>query len=199
MSDLPSQRGETWNDTEAIDRHRRMTPSERIALAVDATRAAMLFANSNRRSEERLQFVPDRIVAALNAADVAYVTIGGVAVAAHGVVRAIRNLDLVPEPSTANVERLVSTLYALGADRSLFDLSRPFLDRFTTIHGKVDVYNGVSDNRSYPELAVSAISVDVGGEPAPICSLSDLRTMKLAAGRPRDMIDVAELDELNGH
>ena len=29
-ADLPSQRGETWNDTEAINRHRALTPSDRI-------------------------------------------------------------------------------------------------------------------------------------------------------------------------
>ena len=41
---LPSQRGETWNDTDAINRHREMTPSQRIALAIEASRAALLFA-----------------------------------------------------------------------------------------------------------------------------------------------------------
>jgi hypothetical protein len=34
------------------------------------------------------RFEPERLVAALNAADVAYVIVGGLAVAAHGVVRA---------------------------------------------------------------------------------------------------------------
>lgn len=33
-------------------------------------------------------FEPDRVVAALNAAEVAYVIVGGLAVGAHGVVRA---------------------------------------------------------------------------------------------------------------
>ncbi len=42
--DLPSQRGETWNDTEAINRHRQMTPAERVALAIEASRAALVFA-----------------------------------------------------------------------------------------------------------------------------------------------------------
>ena len=42
--DLPSQRGETWNDTESINRHREMTPAERVALAIEASRAALLFA-----------------------------------------------------------------------------------------------------------------------------------------------------------
>jgi hypothetical protein len=30
-----------------------------------------------------------------------------------------------------------------------------------------------------------------------VCSLADLREMKIASGRPRDLVDVAELDELH--
>ncbi len=49
---LPSQRGETWNDTEAINRHRSMTPAERVALAIEASRAALRFADGARVSDE---------------------------------------------------------------------------------------------------------------------------------------------------
>jgi hypothetical protein len=48
--DLPSERGETWNDTEAIDRHRLMTPSECVALAIEVSRAALRFADAGRRA-----------------------------------------------------------------------------------------------------------------------------------------------------
>lgn len=37
----------------------------------------------------------------------------------------------------------------------------------------------------------------MAGAPAPVCSLADLRATKLASGRPRDLVDVAELDELD--
>jgi hypothetical protein len=47
-SELPSQRGETWNDAEAIARHRAMTPSQRVALAIEISRAALLFAYAER-------------------------------------------------------------------------------------------------------------------------------------------------------
>jgi hypothetical protein len=52
-ADLPSQRGETWNDTEAINRHRAMTPSQRVALAIEASRAALRFAEAPRVSDDR--------------------------------------------------------------------------------------------------------------------------------------------------
>jgi hypothetical protein len=49
-ADLPSQRGETWNDTDAINRHRAMTPSQRVALAIEISRAALQFADAGRRA-----------------------------------------------------------------------------------------------------------------------------------------------------
>ena len=52
-------------------------------------------------------FAPERIVAALNAGAVAYVIVGGIAVAAHGVVRATGDLDVVPESSAENLDRLL--------------------------------------------------------------------------------------------
>jgi hypothetical protein len=52
-ADLPSQRGETWNDTDAIDRHREMSPSQRLALAIEASRAALEFAGAPREPDGR--------------------------------------------------------------------------------------------------------------------------------------------------
>ena len=58
--DLPSQRGETWNDTEAINRHRLMTPSERVALCIEISRTALMFEAAGRRAREKSQAPPDR-------------------------------------------------------------------------------------------------------------------------------------------
>jgi hypothetical protein len=51
--ELPSQRGETWNDTAAIARHRAMTPSQRVALAIEISRAALRFAHAERVADDR--------------------------------------------------------------------------------------------------------------------------------------------------
>ncbi len=64
-------------------------------------------------------FAPERIVAALSANNVAYVIVGGLAVDAHGVVRATRDLDLVPKPSRENLERLERTLADLGGEHPI--------------------------------------------------------------------------------
>jgi hypothetical protein len=52
-AELASQRDETWNDTAAIDRHRELTPSQRVALAIEASRAALLFAEGKRAADAR--------------------------------------------------------------------------------------------------------------------------------------------------
>ena len=59
-ADLPSQRGETWNDTEAINRHRQMTPSQRVALCIEISRAALRFRDAPRRPLAEDQAPPDR-------------------------------------------------------------------------------------------------------------------------------------------
>jgi hypothetical protein len=150
-------------------------------------------------------FAPERIVAALNAGQVAYVIVGGMAVAAHGVVRATRDLDLVPEPSAANLERLASALVALGAEHPIEgrltgpSLARPISFKLRTRHGDLQVLNRMPTVPAYEHLRATAFAVDLGPESsALVCSLADLRAMKLASGRPRDLVDVVELDEVNG-
>lgn len=59
-SELPSERGETWNDAEAINRHREMTPSQRVTLAIEVSRAALRFRDAGRRALERDQAPPER-------------------------------------------------------------------------------------------------------------------------------------------
>ena len=150
-------------------------------------------------------FAPERIVAALNANDVAYVIVGGLAVAAHGVVRATRDVDLVPEPSAENLDRLAATLADLGAEHPIDGtlsgaaLARPVSFKLRTRFGDAQVLNRMPAVPAYAQLRPAAISVDLGdGAIAVVCSLADLRAMKIASGRPRDLVDVAELDDLHG-
>src|ERR1700761_4994711 len=91
------------------------------------------------------RFAPERIVASLNAGGVHYVIVGGLASAAHGVVRATRDLDLVPEPSAENLDRLATTLGNLAAERPVtcVTLGRPASFKLRTCHGEVQVLNRV--------------------------------------------------------
>lgn len=55
------------------------------------------------------------LVTALNAGAVRFVVIGGIAVSAHGHVRATEDLDIVPAPDVENLDRLGSALVGLDA------------------------------------------------------------------------------------
>jgi hypothetical protein len=150
-------------------------------------------------------FEPDRIVHALNDAGVDYVVVGGLAVAAHGVVRATRDLDLVPAGNERNMDSLAGCLVALGGEHPIEDrltgaaLARPVSFKVATRHGDVQVLNRMHGVPPFELLQRDQITVEIAPDViAPVCSLTHLRAMKRAADRPRDRVDLTELDELHG-
>jgi hypothetical protein len=48
----PQRRSASWNDAGRIALHRRLSPSERVRLTIEASRAALRFARG-RRVDER--------------------------------------------------------------------------------------------------------------------------------------------------
>ncbi|MGI9094368.1 MAG: hypothetical protein ACR2F4_02190 [Thermoleophilaceae bacterium] len=150
-------------------------------------------------------FEPERLVAALNEAGVVYVIVGGLAAGAHGVVRATRDLDLVADPSPENLRRLAGTVAALGARHPIEgaltgpSLGRPVSIKLQTRHGEVHVLNRMLGTPAFEDLVRDRLVVEIDdGIEAPISSLSHLRAMKRASDRPRDAVDLAELEELHG-
>lgn len=144
-------------------------------------------------------------MAALNAAQIEYVIVGGLAVGAHGVVRATRDLDLVAAPDQRNMERLAEALQALGGVHPIEGpltgaaLVRPASFKVQTKHGEVQVLNRMEGVPPFAELQRDQIRVEIASDTiAPVCSLAHVRAMKRAADRPRDRVDLAELEELHG-
>jgi hypothetical protein len=150
-------------------------------------------------------FEPERAIAALNRAGVEYVIVGGLAVGAHGVVRATRDLDIVPKGDRENMDRLAACLTALGAQHPIkgpltgVALAKPVSFKLRTSHGDVQVLNRMTGVPPFAELRAGRVLVEISEDAvAPVCSLGHLRAMKRAAGRPRDEVDLAELAELHG-
>lgn len=150
-------------------------------------------------------FAPERVVRVLNDAAVRYVIAGGLAVAAHGVIRATRDVNLVPDPDAANMEALGRALTTLGAQHAGLgrlsgeSLAQPVSMKLHTDAGEVHVLNRMPGTAPFGALDEAAISVEIAPQVvARICSLQHPRQMKRASSRPRDAIDLAELDELHG-
>lgn len=154
-------------------------------------------------------FSPQEIFAALHRHGVDYVAIGGIAANAHGSRRLTLDVDIIPAPEEANYERLAAALDDLGAPasavdsdfrdldpRDSFDLARATILKLPTAAGDLDVLNGALGAPPYSDLRARAIEVEVRGTPVRIASLDDMIAMKRAAGRPRDLRDIADLTGL---
>jgi hypothetical protein len=115
------------------------------------------------------------------------------------------DVDLVPDPATANLEKLEALLRDLGGkvdvgDRLLEGSAiRTFLrtgDRTLVItdFGRIDVLQGLPQIPSFSSLAQRAHPIDIDGLRVTVCSLEDLLQMKQASDRPRDRDDVEALE-----
>ncbi len=151
------------------------------------------------------------LLRALDAHRVEYVIIGGIAVAIHGYLRATKDLDIMIDPSPANVERLWGFIEEVAAeplaigDFEARELPLPFEARsivegggnwlLRTTLGRLDVMQYAPGAPDYEELADRSELKDLDGIVAPVrvCSLDDLIAMKRAANRDRDRVDVDQL------
>lgn len=140
----------------------------------------------------------------LNAAEVRYVLIGGIALIRHGVVRATRDIDAVFDPDPENVRRiqsLVSKWEATRPDGSPVPIDGISPDRsihLSTSMGDLDLVSENVAGFKFEELLERAETRKVDGVEAAICSLADLVAMKRAVGRERDLADLADLEEAHG-
>lgn len=154
---------------------------------------------------------PRVIFATLDRHGVDYVTIGGVALIAHGHTRNTRDVDLVAADDSANLERLAAALSELraelwGVDARLLDIdvydpaTLASRANFTlqSSAGGLDLYFNVPGGAPYDQLRARSIAVDVDGVRVRVAGEDDLIRMKRAAGRDRDLADIAALTEIRG-
>jgi predicted nucleotidyltransferase len=140
-------------------------------------------------------FDPVAILRALADQDVSYVVIGGVAVQAHGHTRTTQDLDVVPQPSADNLERLRQALHDLGV--SVGDVVFPDMGTLTlnTAGGGLDVHMRPPGGAPYEQLRERALELVVGGVGFAVASRDDLIAMKRASERPIDRGDVITLSQ----
>lgn len=153
------------------------------------------------------EFLPDRLFAALTEGGVDYVVIGGIAAQAHGSAQFTGDADICCATDHDNLERLGDTLIALGAKLRGVAENLPFVPDGRTLRrtqvltlatpfGPLDVLAAPSGFPGYAALAERAVRVDWDGVAVRIASLEDLIIMKRAAGRPKDLIAVEELEAI---
>jgi hypothetical protein len=132
------------------------------------------------------------------------VLVGGLALVAHGSSRVTVDLDLCYARSPENIERLVRALEPLAPRLRDSPPELPFFwdastvrtglnFTLTTAAGDVDLLDEVSGVGAYPDAAAHAVGVELYGHPVAILSLDALEKAKRAAGRAKDLLDLAEI------
>jgi len=136
------------------------------------------------------------MLSALYAAGAEYLIVGAYAMAAHGWPRATGDIDIWVRPMPDNAKRVMRALEAYGAP--LFDLTADDLTRPDTVFqigvppGRIDILSGIS-GIEFAEAWDSRISVTIGGIETQAIGFEALLKNKLAAGRPKDLADIAWL------
>lgn len=147
----------------------------------------------------------ERVLLSLRSADVSFVIIGGVAATVHGSARLTSDIDVVYQRSRENIERLVQALsplnpYLRGAPAGLpfrFDaetVRRGLNFTLSTDAGPVDVLGEVTGIGDYGKVLAVSEEVMLYGANYRCIDLEALIVSKRAAGRPKDLEAVAELE-----
>ena len=134
-----------------------------------------------------------------------FVLVGGLAAQTHGNTRMTNDVDMIPEPDPANLDRLASALNELGArvlnpgsegiDIDAAMLPRATIWQFATPHGDIDILHDAPGAAPFEGLRDRALVIALGDVRVPVAGRDDLIRMKLARGRPVDRSDVAALTD----
>jgi hypothetical protein len=149
---------------------------------------------------------PD-LLRVISAAEVEFIVIGGAAGIAHGSAMLTYDLDIVYDRSAKNLERIVSALapyqpYLRGAPPGLpFDWSVRTLQSglnftLTTLLGPLDILGEVAGGGDYAAMLPHSGYIELYGVKCLCLGLEKLILTKRAAGRPKDLIAIAELEAL---
>jgi hypothetical protein len=147
------------------------------------------------------------LLRALSSGGVEYIVIGGVAGKAHGSPRLTVDLDVVYARSDANIRRLTAALapldpYLRGAPRGLpfrFDpdtVRRGLNFTLRTSLGDLDLLGEVAGGGGFEALLPHSRELELFGFRCLCLDLDKLIEVKRAAGRPKDLEAIAELEAI---
>lgn len=148
---------------------------------------------------------PDALFKALAGGSVDFILVGGVAASLHGSSRLTEDIDVVYARTRDNIERLVTALrphrpYLRGAPAGLpFQWDVDAVEHglnftLTTDLGDLDLLGEIAGGGTYAGLIEDSIVVELFGIECRCLGLRRLIEVKRAAGRPKDLEAIAELE-----
>lgn len=136
---------------------------------------------------------------------VEFILIGGAAAAVHGSARLTLDIDIVYRRSSENIQRLVLALtpyrpYLRGVPPGLpfrwelATIQRGLNFTLTTDIGDLDLFGEIAGGGTFEDLLPHSVTIQVFGVECRCLGLERLIEVKRAAGRPKDLEAVAELE-----
>jgi Nucleotidyl transferase AbiEii toxin, Type IV TA system len=152
-------------------------------------------------------FSPRALLRRLVEGGVDFVVVGGVAAVAHGSAAFTQDLDISYAPDPDNLDRLGRVLVDLGARLRGVTDDVPFIPDGRTLKrtrvltldtpiGLIDLLAQPDGAPHYHSLRERASRETIAGVEVHVASLDDLIAMKKAAGRPKDLVAVEELEAI---
>lgn len=136
------------------------------------------------------------LLAAFDAGKVEYAIVGGVAVNAHGYVRATNDLDVFIRPTEGNARAAYNALLSLGVPLEGVQPTDLLNDeenlRFGPPEDHIDILSSIGQ-MAFDQVWRNRVESDVQGVRVSFISKSDLIENKRQVGRLRDLADVEEL------
>lgn len=147
------------------------------------------------------------VLGALVRGEVEFIIVGGAAATIHGSARLTSDLDIVYRRNPENIRRLTLVLaehrpYLRGAPAGLpfrFDedtVKRGLNFTLTTSFGDLDLLGEVAGGGDFDVLRPHCSAVRIFGVDCLCPDLETLIALKRAAGRPKDLEAIAELEAL---
>jgi hypothetical protein len=138
------------------------------------------------------------MLSALSEEDVDFLLVGAFAMAAHGLPRATGDIDIWVRPSSENAERVWRALRRFGApthDLTVGDLAEPDVEfQIGVAPRRIDLLTSI-DGVSFEEAWPHRVTVTLEELSLPVLARVHLIQNKRAAGRARDLADLAWLED----
>ena len=132
-----------------------------------------------------------------------YLTIGGFAVNIYGYGRNTGDIDIFIEDSIENRENLRKALKESGLGDFDAIKTMQFIPGWTDItlnfNLRLDIMTSVKglENSTFGELLEKAYITEINGIPVYFLDYDNLIKAKKAANRPKDILDIEELEKIN--
>ncbi len=135
--------------------------------------------------------------------NVNYLTIGGLAVNIYGYGRNTGDIDIYIEDSLNNRENLRNAIKELGIGDFENILTMQFIPGWTDINlnfnMRLDIMTSIKglENKSFAELLERATVAEINDVSVYFIDYENLIVAKKAANRPKDQLDIEELEKIN--